>query len=552
MKFPCAVAVSVLICVAVPPPAAMAGSAAAARSQVNMAKESLDRGDFDRVDSSLESAEKYLDGLSDAEKAPILAEIKEVRAQVEPKKKAEQAKRVQEEIERHLRQAESDMNSSPGSAADVLKIARERLDSDDAKKYLPPETIQKLQARAKEVGSKLAMSNKKDALERAADPLKELEEKMAENPFKDADESEARSTYEDLDGLKKRVSGAIADLPKDDPDVKAINARLAAVDKKITAASAKWMSAIAQQEVARSWESVKDNIEGWSDETTEQKDIGTGGWDLPKTSNAVRQITTWLNDEDRKKLRADNKDNATVQATFAEAEKALAAAAEKMNDAFKKIMDDAEKKPTPTSRFDLEGPSTFAVNIDHAFEGTKYHDANVARVKKLDARWQAEVEAKRKGGEETYKKMSAEASAAWPKIESSLKPQSGFNPSDVDAWKGKTIVLHGVYNRAGWDFIDADFAARVNGMPVAGYYEPAIKAALSDAAHKTGMDIDDHAPWDLVAVVQGPARLRQRTSGTLKTKSDVEVAKLEGWLPVDAVGIKIIALRAGPVAVGAK
>ena len=42
----------------------------------------------------------------------------------------------------------------------------------------------------------------------------------------------------------------------------------------------------------------------------------------------------------------------------------------------------------------------------------------------------------------------------------------------------------------------------------------AINAALCDAAHKTGMDIDDHAPWDVVAVVQGPAPLPLRQFAT--------------------------------------
>ena len=100
-----------------------------------------------------------------------------------------------------------------------------------------------------------------------------------------------------------------------------------------------------EQQVARSWESLKDEIEGWDDETPETSK-GLDGWEMPKTVRAVRLIGYWLNDADRKKVRGENKDNQAIQASFAEAEKTLAAAVEKMNGAFGKVMDEAEKLPT--------------------------------------------------------------------------------------------------------------------------------------------------------------------------------------------------------------
>ena len=541
----CAAVLSLLLA----PPTARAGSVASARARISMAKESLDREDYDRVESSLDSAEKALDGLSDAEKAPVLAEIKAVRDQIQTAQNAGKIKTMEKELDRHLRQAESDLESGARSPESVLKVASDRLKSDDAK-VLPPETVKKYQDRINQIRVKMGGANKKDALDRAADPLKELEEKVASDPFKGLDQPEAYRASSDLKALRTRVTAQLEGLSKDDADVKAMLDRVAAVDKKIAGYDAAWGRAQAGARVASSWKDTKDRFEGWEQESPDAAK-GMGEWSLPKTALAIRLLGWWLDDKSLKELRNENKDDATIQSTFAEAEKTLAAAADKLNAAFGKMMDDAEKLPTPNNRFDLERASTLASNVESEFAGTRYKDANVARAKKLDQKWKDDVEAKRKAGEALYNKLSAEANAAWPKIESSLKPQSGFNPNDA-SWRGKTIVLKGVYNRARWDFIDADFAMRVNGTPVAGFYEPKIGAALSDAVHRTNMSVDDHAPWDVVAVVEGPGQLRERTSISVKNQGGLEIGKLEEWRPVDAVRMKIIGLRAGPVAVGAK
>ena len=82
----------------------------------------------------------------------------------------------------------------------------------------------------------------------------------------------------------------------------------------------------------------------------------------------------------------------------------------------------------------------------------------------------------------------------------------------------------------------------VGGFAVNGVWNPAEENNARTA-------IDDHQTWDAVMVVKGTGKLNQRFKKTVKLKGDT-VGEIEEWLPVDCVTCKVIALRAGPVAIG--
>jgi hypothetical protein len=113
------------------------------------------------------------------------------------------------------------------------------------------------------------------------------------------------------------------------------------------------------------------------------------------------------------------------------------------------------------------------------------------------------------------------------------------------------VLLRGVRNRAGWDFNDCDFSMRVAGSPVGGWYEPHVRAALEHAWYALKLDVNDRIPWDVIGIVDGPGTIGQRTTVTVRSReTSLEIGKLEEWRPVDCVRLRIIALHAGPVAVG--
>src|SRR5581483_5694608 len=98
----------------------------------------------------------------------------------------------------------------------------------------------------------------------------------------------------------------------------------------------------------------------------------------------------------------------------------------------------AEKQPRPqgADRFEIGAATDMVRWADERLAGSKYHDADIARGKKLDQRWQDELAAIKQQHEAALQKMTADANAAWPGIVSSLSPQEGFHAADAESMKG--------------------------------------------------------------------------------------------------------------------
>jgi hypothetical protein len=75
---------------------------------------------------------------------------------------------------------------------------------------------------------------------------------------------------------------------------------------------------------------------------------------------------------------------------------------------------------------------------------------------------------------------------------------------------------------------------------------------VNEACELTGLALDDHTDWDAVIVVGAPGKIKQRFQVTVRNRSNLEIGRIEEWRPVDCVMCTVIALRAGPAAVGPK
>jgi hypothetical protein len=189
---------------------------------------------------------------------------------------------------------------------------------------------------------------------------------------------------------------------------------------------------------------------------------------------------------------------------------------------------------------------------DHWFEGTPYHDRNVARARKLNEKWKAKREESEQAREALLAKQTADANSKWPAIAASIKgAQEGFAPDQADAMKGKTIHLKGgnslgsAYNPG-----DYDYAREINGVCVAGKFTKALSEAVDEVTRQTGHDLPG-SDWDLYAVVEGRGQISRRTRATgTVTAGGQEVGKItaEGQQLVPCVVIRIFAVHAGPVA----
>jgi hypothetical protein len=250
------------------------------------------------------------------------------------------------------------------------------------------------------------------AVERSADVLKELEEKVAADPFKGADERTANGIYNDLTYLGKRVLGEFTRVPKDEPEVKAVLDRVAAANAKIEALAGKWAMQKMEEGFAARWGFASKNFEGWETEKLSADEAARGRVEgLNKTTQAIRGTVYWLEDAETKQTAEQHKDNAVVIATLASARKTLDAAAAKLNEGFNTVLAALEKAPMPQRDADRYVASQLMHQAKEWFAGTKYQEANVARAKALDDKWIAEVARLEQERLETLKTMTAAGTA---------------------------------------------------------------------------------------------------------------------------------------------
>jgi hypothetical protein len=532
-----------------------AGDVETAKQRLASAKENLKDQSWGSIEDNLKAAEEFLDGVPDAEKAPIMKEITAIRAQAEPQVKAYKAKGITDPVGRYIDTAAGEVKAVPDRALSDLKEASDRLNSEDGKKYVDPATAKALQTRIAGI-QQMAMKAMKGRIMENVDPLmKELEAKVAGDPFKGKDSREVDSIGQSVNGLASRVRGSIRDLPADDPDVKSINARLAAVEKKIEAAAGASEKAGVIGGVVKYWASTKEAFAGWDQEkpltTWQQYTTSQSSSDLqmPKTVQALHRAQDWLGESQVKEVQAKYGTDPTFKPTVDEATRTVDQAGARLNDAYNKVMDDADKQPTPEDKYSREKPQFLANDVERIFKGTKYMDANVARAKKLQQKWEGAVAAAEEARQAEFKRLVAKASADWPAVASSVSAEDGFNPAEADKWKGKTIRLKQVENVSGSDYTATyDFAAKVNGLPVAGNFAPNIKAALDEVYEKINMRAGDD-PWDVIAVVEGPGKINERTRDQVLDGTRT-IATINGTRPVDCTVVRVIGLHAGPVAIG--
>ena len=108
-----------------------------------------------------------------------------------------------------------------------------------------------------------------------------------------------------------------------------------------------------------------------------------------------------------------------------------------------------------------------------------------------------------------------------------------------------------VRNRTGWDFDGQyDLVIWVDGKPLAGNYAPKVRQAFNAASEQIGDIVEDHQDWDVVAVIDGTGTVNQRYTTEVKAADMTVLGKIEGTRPVECVLVKVIAVHAGPVAVG--
>lgn len=378
--------------------------------------------------------------------------------------------------------------------------------------------------------------------------LQELEALVVTDPFAGLDQAAANEQARQLHVLRYRVTHELDAAPQDDPAVPALVRRLEATDVKIAVADAAWVRTGLHAEVRHFWSMIQQEIAGWASETSDAGLLAAP--ELPRTHLAIQRVAYLLADPKTHQTRDDNLGDPVVESTYREADEVLAAAGAKMAAAYAAVLDEASLSPVPApeNTFELDKPRLLAGAAEHALAGTPHRDAVVARARALDARWQAEVTAVRQARQDLYDKLAVEADAAWPAIVTATGATEDVDLTDV----GRVILIRG-HNRAGTEFHadDFPFALRLHGTPVGGVYAQHVLDALEHARYTLNLDLNDRIAWDVIGIIEGRGKIGAKLVRVVYSADTHQaMGKVEQWPAVDCVRLRIIALHAGPVAVG--
>jgi hypothetical protein len=536
------------------PAAALSDDARAIESDVArmlmFAAEDVER-DPDRAESRIEKATARLDSPEAKQHLPaelmarLKSQVAEMQAKTEGGRKARRSPGSKSRSRASSDQPRSHFEQRPWMAESQLKHALERLESEEMKRTLPAQTMERLRGEISQLSAGVVEALRKSALEHALPVLQELEQRVSVKFFDD--HQPAYRVLGDLDYLKARVRGSLERLPSDDAEVRAIEARLAAVDERIAEACAALDAGQARARVDEAWRIEREAIAGWEDE---QHPAGAKALEMPKSALALRRLTQFLADNELARIRDAHRTDGDLQSPFAEAERIRHEAAARLDAAYQATLMTLESGPRPANRVDLEEPARLAASARSALEGTQFAEPNATRASALmsDGRRKSPPIARRV--RRNIKNCPTVANAAWPAIASAIKADEGFDPADSGA-RGRTVRFNGIRNRIGWDFSGRyDFAMWVGDVPVVGNYDERVTAAVNDACERAGLPLDDHTDWDVVFTVGGRGKIKQRFRVTVRDRNQREIGTIEEWRPVDCVMCEVVALRAGPVAVG--
>jgi hypothetical protein len=517
-----------------------------AKRNLRTARMALDDKYYDHVEERIEAAlrDPDLNDLSDADKAPLLAEVAELREGAMRGLTRRSAEALVRSIEMNLRGCRPNY---PSQNAELLARVIDVLDSEKAKQVLDPAVVERYRTQVDDLRDADIAANRQGIVDSIASQLKAIGDQLAPDAERASDEQSVRGTWSSLASRITAAHATVARLPNGDRDAAAFTQQLDAFAAQLDAAIATHERDSRVGWLATNWAFVKLEATGW--EAEQQIPTWEDVWDrhqgdlmMPNTVDAIAAYSLWLDNVGDDAY----KDDATVVALLAEATALRDAAVEKLQRAYDSVMAGGERAAMPTRERDPERLAVELVQfIEPWFGRTRYAEDNRRRAVALHDTWTRAVAAYEQKGVDLYNALTAEADAAWPAIEASISVELGFDPTEPEHWCNRRVRFTGVYNRIGWDYNgNYHFAMAINGVPVAGHYETAIAQAVMNVERRTRKNLDEHTRWDVIGVIRGRGSIDRRKVRELGH------TRLESWDPVPCVVMQIIALHAGPIAIG--
>jgi hypothetical protein len=500
-----------------------------------------------QAELDMNNVQEQLEGVDAAQRKPLEARIAEAKKKIDVGLAGEKRDLLMRNLRRDIDNAKDNVTSED-AVEGAYKHVSEVLDGEDGKKLITGVDRKSLLAEVAGLRKTMRAAVAKRETERVEEILKKVDEqtpaileKLKDNATRGGAETDAGWLLRELD----RAEATLKEFPKDLPKTREL------IDRHAKA-SARLLGPLKAEEreqiVGRSrqeWAEDVAKAAGWEKEQPNpsygkflSETVSGSSLGLEHTEQALRASNGWLTNEVTKAMIKAFPEDPEVLKMVAEAGAMKDGAAQKIAAAIHALVTEA-RKTAPTeavrSKFDV-----LHTDLNPMLYGSSVRESAMAEVQTLLDEWEASRVAETKAKQELYNKLAAQADAAWGKTSPRYDSLPTIDP--LKASEGQVIRLKGVYNRTGWEFPEGeyDFVAKVNGTPVAGKFDPAIRKAIEEAEKSTGRSVGD--TLDFVATVEGKCRVEERFWSAI----------LEDWRPKatwDAPLLKITALHSGAVTV---
>ncbi|HEX8915848.1 MAG TPA: hypothetical protein VF796_26065 [Humisphaera sp.] len=498
-----------------------------------------------QAELTLNTVIENLEGVEAARRAALEKRVAAAGQKIDAGLSAEKRERLMRYIRRDLDNMRENVASAE-AVRDGAKQVEERLNAEDGVKLVTGVDRRVVLAEIESLRKASAAAVAKRETARVEQMLADLDAEVPKvlAAFKDPaqrSDSDVRFLVVKLD----RVEASLKDFPRDDARTKELIARHA----KLSGAVLGTVRADERERVVgrcrQDWQTASAPAAGWEQEVAapsyktflsepfSEKSVG-----LPKTYAAI-QAGAWLQNPVTLDMLKTFGDDPEVVKMAAEAGAMKDAAARKFAAAIDALLVEARAAGAPDEAARAKW-SVAEHDLLPMLYGTSVRDATIAKVKAMNDAWDAAAAAEARRKDELCAKLAAGADAAWAAATPKFAALGGIDP--LATTKGQVVRLTRVRDRTGWEFSsrDYDLVFWVNGTPVAGRFDPAIKQAIAEAERQTGRSVGDTI--DLVAVVEGRCRVDERYYSQI----------LEDWRPKqtwDAPLLRVTAFHSGAVTV---
>lgn len=213
-----------------------------AKRTIGQARSNIESRRTDGVENLFFDATNLMAPVSDAHKDHLVAEIEQLRKDLEATRLAENTRMITGELDRKLSSVEMDRDAPDRLRYSVISF-KQRFERDEVRRTLTPEMYSDYETRLANILAAGAAHVKKETLDRANSALQKLHERLATNPFTGLQQYEANRVDGELRSMRWQVEKEIKQLPESDEDRLRLYEELKGTDAKFEQYSDQWAKA---------------------------------------------------------------------------------------------------------------------------------------------------------------------------------------------------------------------------------------------------------------------------------------------------------------------